>query len=278
MKRFIICLAILFFMICLAGYQEATRIPVVRRAHLTFESWPQGSPPLRLLLMSDAHVQGPDMPPERLARIVRIAEALRPDLVVIAGDFLGHKSLATRNYTISEAVRPFADLHAPMGTYAVLGNNDRTDGPVAVRRALTEAGIKVLENDAVEIGPIALGGFRTRFGRTLRRLRSLPGTRILVAHSPDAFATLPSDIPLMLAGHTHCGQIVLPVVGALSTGSRFGDRYRCGLIREKGKLLVVTGGLGTSRLPIRIGAPPDIWLLEISGRGSGTQRPRPAIG
>jgi predicted MPP superfamily phosphohydrolase len=67
----------------------------------------------------------------------------------------------------------------------------------------------------------------------------------------------------MLAGHTHCSQIRLPLVGALSTMSRYGDRYACGLIRERGKTLIVGAGLGTSLLPLRIGAPPEMWLVEL---------------
>jgi len=71
----------------------------------------------------------------------------------------------------------------------------------------------------------------------------------------------------MLAGHTHCGQIRLPFVGAVSTMSRYGQRYACGLIRENGRTLIVTAGLGTSGLPLRLGAAPDLWLIWLGPGG-----------
>ena len=70
-------------------------------------------------------------------------------------------------------------------------------------------------------------------------------------------------VPLLLAGHTHCGQIVLPLIGAVSHVSRYRDRYLCGLKREDGKTIVVGAGLGTSILPLRLGAVPDMWLLTL---------------
>lgn len=67
----------------------------------------------------------------------------------------------------------------------------------------------------------------------------------------------------MLAGHTHCGQVALPLIGPLSTMSRYGRRYACGVVREGARTLVVTAGLGTSGIPLRLGAVPDMWLVEI---------------
>ncbi|MBO9621801.1 MAG: hypothetical protein J7500_03725 [Sphingomonas sp.] len=74
---------------------------------------------------------------------------------------------------------------------------------------------------------------------------------------------LPARFGLVLAGHTHCGQIVLPLVGALASASRFGERYRCGIVREPGRITIVTSGLGASVLPLRYGAPPDWWMLTL---------------
>jgi uncharacterized protein len=244
------------------GYNQATRDPIVRNATLTVPSLPSGAGPLRIVLLADMHVQGPDMPPTRLRRIVGTANALRPDLVLLAGDFTGSNLVASRAYDEAAAIAPLAELRARLGVFAVLGNNDRAE-PSSAMAALKAGGINLLEGEAVQLGPIALGGMRTRYGSTIRRLLALPGTRIVLSHSPDGFADLPSGVDLMLAGHTHCGQFVLPVVGALATGSKFGDRYRCGIIRENGRTLVVTAGLGTSNIPVRLGAPPDIWLIEL---------------
>lgn len=251
------------------AYATAVSTPVVRNARLAVAGWPSGVPPMRLLLLSDIHVGGPDMPPARVARIVEQANRLGPDLVLIAGDFITDKRLATRHYSHDEAVAPLAALRPRLATLAVLGNHDHWRDPAAAHRALARAGIRVLDNQAVQVGPIAIGGLDDAFtGRdelpaTLAALRRLRGPRLLLSHSPDPFAEPAPDVFLMLAGHTHRGQVALPLIGPLSTLSKYGRRYACGLVREGGRTLIVTAGLGTSGIPLRLGAVPDMWLVEL---------------
>jgi predicted MPP superfamily phosphohydrolase len=106
-----------------AGYRNATADPVVRRLTVRMPDYPANAPPVRILLFSDVHVHGPDMPPARVARIVDRINALHPDIVVIAGDFVGN-SLVGRDYPVAEAIAPLGRLKATYGMYAVLGNND----------------------------------------------------------------------------------------------------------------------------------------------------------
>jgi hypothetical protein len=119
------------------------------------------------------------------------------------------------------------------------------------------------------VGPVAVGGLdddftdRADLPATLAALRRLAGPRLILSHSPDPFADPAPDVFLMLAGHTHCGQIAPPLIGPLSTMSDHGRRYACGRVREGGRTLVVTAGLGTSGIPLRLGAVPDMWLVEI---------------
>jgi predicted MPP superfamily phosphohydrolase len=221
------------------------------------------------VLISDIHVGGPDMPPERLSRIVEQVNALAPDLVLIAGDLVTDKRLATRHYPMDEAVAPLAALRPRVAKIAVLGNHDHWRDALAAHRALARAGIKVLDNSAVQAGPIAVGGLDDAFSdhadlpATLAALKLLSGPRVILSHSPDPFPELPAGIPLMLAGHTHCGQVSLPLIGPFSTQSEYGRRYACGIVREKGRTLIVTAGLGTSGITLRLGAVPDMWLVEI---------------
>lgn len=209
------------------------------------------------------------MPPERLARIVDQMNALRSDLVLIAGDFSGDRQLSTRWYSYDEALAPLAGLRAPLGTVAVLGNHDHWMDAAAAERALTANGVILLSNDAVRAGPLALGGLDDDFTgkaevtHTVERMRQVGGVPLLLSHSPDPFAELPAGIGLMMAGHTHCGQIVLPLIGAVSYESRHGRRYTCGRIDENGRTMVISAGLGTSVLPFRLGAVPDLWLVEV---------------
>jgi uncharacterized protein len=268
-RRFLLFLLLAGITLTAFMYWTATRDPIVREAQVRLPEWPAGERPVRAVLISDIHVAGPDMPPGRLARIVARIGALRPDLVLIAGDFVGDKDFGTRIYPLAEIVAPLKGLQPRLGTIAVLGNHDHWRNAAEVRQALRAAGIIVLDNDAVQAGPLAVGGVGDEFtahddlDATLRAMRRLRGARLLLSHDPDLFPKLPSDVRLMLAGHTHCGQIRLPLVGALMTESEHGQRYACGRIDENGRSLFVTAGLGTSIVPLRLGASPDLWLLTL---------------
>jgi predicted MPP superfamily phosphohydrolase len=268
-RRFLLLMVALGLTLLGWSYWTAIADPVVREADVALPDWPAGAPPVRALLMSDLHVAGPDMPPERLARIVEQANRLRPDIVFIAGDFISDRRVSTRIYSFAEAVAPPAGLRSRLGTFAVLGNHDHWRDAAEARAALRRIGVRVLDNDAVPIGPLAIGGLDDAFtrhqdlGAMLNAMRALAGARIVLSHSPDPFPALPRDVTFMLAGHTHCGQIRLPLIGAVSTMSAYGDRYACGLIRENGRILIVSAGLGTSILPLRLGAVPDMWLIRL---------------
>jgi hypothetical protein len=280
MRRFLFALLVLGLVLLGYSWWETTSDPVVRRTAVALPGWPAGAPPLRALLLSDLHVGGPDMPPSRLARIVTQANALGPDIVLIAGDFVSDKRSGTRTYSYHEIVAPLKGLRARLGTFAVLGNHDWWRDASDARAALRQAGIVVLDNDAVAVGPLSLGGLddaftgHDRLEPTLAAMRSLPGARLLLSHSPDPFARLPRDVTLMLAGHTHCGQISLPLIGPPATFSDYGRRFACGIVREEGRTLIVSAGLGTSVLPLRFGARPDMWLVDLSGSGE-PQRAQP---
>lgn len=278
-RRFIAALVVLLLVAAVAfvfvGYKNATAAPQVRRLILHVPDYPASAAPVRIALFSDLHVHGPDMPPARLASIVEQINALHPDIDVIAGDFVGDNWIGA-HYPVTQAVAPLGGLKARLGVYAVLGNNDYHVGVARLMRALAGAGVHVLVNEAVGVGPLALGGidgsigiadseWMTRRKQTYAALDRTRGIKVLVAHRPDEFRFSPSWVSILLAGHTHCGQIVLPIVGPLETGSDFGRKYLCGVIRDGPRTLLVTAGLGTSHVPLRIAAPPDIWLVEITG-------------
>lgn len=268
-----VLLALLATALTITGYAylQATAAPVVRRAQIVLPSWPRDARPVTTLLISDIHVAGPDMPPARLARIVAGINALQPDLVLIAGDLISEKRVATRIFSMAEAIAPLGRLRPRLGTIAVLGNHDHWFDPEGAKSALARAGVTLLGNQAVNAGPLVIGGLDDAFtGRddlplTLTRMRELRGAGVVLSHSPDPFPELPRGFGLMLAGHTHCGQIAPWPIGAIMTMSKFGRRYACGIVREDGNALVVSAGLGTSGLPLRLGPPPDMWLLTLTG-------------
>ena len=249
------------------GHLNARADPIVRRAAITLPGWPADARQVTLVLLSDVHVGNSTMDADRLTRIVAQVNALHPDLVLIAGDFASGHDPAGAPAGIAELATPLSGLHPRLGTIATLGNHDEWTGPGLVRRTLEKAGVTVLDNQAVQRGPLAIGGagdMATRHQSVpalLRAMQPLKGARIVVTHSPDLAPGLPADIPLLLAGHTHCGQVVLPLVGPLADVAL--PRYRCGIIREGTRTTLVTAGLGTSVLPLRFGAPPDLWLLTL---------------
>jgi predicted MPP superfamily phosphohydrolase len=251
------------------GYRQATRDPVVRETRISLAGWPAGQAPVRAVLMSDLHVAGPDMPPERLARIVAQVNALAPDIVLIAGDLVSDKFFATRHYDVDAAVAPLKGLRAPLGTLAVLGNHDHWRDTAAFRRAVPATGVTLLTNQAVQRGPLVIGGIDDEItrhadvARAVRAMDALSGPRLVLSHSPDIVPLLPARIALVLAGHTHCGQISLPLIGRISTASRYGERFACGRIEEAGRTIMVTAGLGTSVVPLRYGVPPDLWVVTL---------------
>ncbi len=270
---------ILLLLLGLAGWGYAGSLadPVVRRAVVRVAGWPMGAPPLRVALISDVHVQGPDMPPERVVRIADEVNAAKPDLVLLAGDFVGDRRLSSREYPDPEIAAALGRLRAPLGVHAVLGNHDHWRDGAAMVRALEAAGIRVLRNSAARVGPLMLVGIddldseHADLAAALRAAGTSPGPALVLSHSPDVVPALPARFATVFAGHTHCGQIVLPLWGQLASASRYGERYRCGLIREGGRTIVVGAGWGTSVLPFRFGAPPDWWLVTLEGNGPGAK-------
>jgi len=265
----------LIALICVAliawkAWSDTMGDPVVLRTQVTLPGLPADSEPISAVLISDIHVAGPDMPPSRLARIVEQINALEPDIVFIAGDLVSEKRVATHIYTPEEVVAPLGNLRAPLGVVLTPGNHDHWFDWDGLQAELANHDIRVLQNEAAQIGPLAIGGVDDAFTRrddlslVLDQMRELQGGRLIVTHSPDITPQVPADISLVLAGHTHCGQIDLPLIGASAYMSQYGDRFACGAMVENGRTIIVGAGLGTSLLPVRFGTRAEIWLVELT--------------
>ena len=273
--RWLLLLAFVGAALLAKGYWNATRDPLIRSASVEVGDWPKGQGPVRILLLSDTHVAGPDMPPARLARIVGELNRLKPDLVLIAGDLVSERRSATHIYTPAEVVAPLGGLRAPLGVVVAPGNHDHWFKPDALRGELEKRGIRVLQNEAVKIGPLVVGGVDDDYSghddvsATFAAMDRLgPGVPLLLTHSPDIVPDLPRPVAAVFAGHTHCGQIRFPFIGALTYVSRYGDRFACGDIDDKGQRVFVGAGLGTSLLPLRFNTPPDAWLVTLGPKAA----------
>jgi predicted MPP superfamily phosphohydrolase len=261
------------------GLLEAIRPPVRREMSIGVAQWPAGEPSLRIALLGDIHLGNRAMSSTRLRTIVREVNEARPDLVLIAGDFVvGHTPDSAVNLA-PKLQAPLAGLRARWGAVAVLGNHDYWTSPASVETALTAAGVTVLENRTIRRGPLSIVGIGDRFSghadvrKALATAAPLGGIPVVLTHSPDVVHELPSGFPLVLAGHTHCGQVVLPLFGPVLTRSPFQHwarlydaKLRCGAVWDNGRLVIVTAGLGSGSSPIRVGAPPDWWLVTLRAR------------
>ena len=273
----------LFLLLCLAGAAmmlwmlgNARAMPVVRRLDIALP-FPADVPrrAVTVAWMTDTHLSGPDNSPERMARIVAQVNALKPDLILLGGDYIGEDKGGT-TYDPVESIASFARLRAPLGVLAVLGNHDSTQHWGLSRQRwrvlFGRIGIGLLDNEAVRRGPLAIGGLRDTYtGKadipgTIGAMEFVGGAPLVLSHGPDIFPRLPDRPLLTLVGHTHCGQVALPFVGIVYVPSHYGTRYACGLYHDGAKTMVVSGGIGTSGLPIRMLAPPDIWLVTIRPR------------
>ncbi len=257
------------------GLLNARADPIERTTTVGLPGWPAGAAPIKVALLSDIHIGNIAMDGARLNRIVDQVNAARPDLIVLAGDFVVGQDRSGIDARAARLTGPLIRLRAPLGAFAVLGNHDYWTDAQRVRAALTDAGVTVLDNESVQRGPISLAGISDAFSghddiaASLGSGRGQHGPTIVITHSPDLAPRLPPGIRLVLAGHTHCGQIVLPVIGALPGWSPherrrpYDPRYRCGVIEDPDRTVIVTGGVGSGTLPVRFGAPPDFWLITL---------------
>jgi predicted MPP superfamily phosphohydrolase len=264
-----------------AGYAAA--IEPGRLVTTTYRITPPDwqAPRLRVAAIADLHAGGPNMALEHIRRTIDQTNALAPDVVVLLGDYVATHRFVTERVPYAAWAAEFARLSAPLGVYAILGNHDWWNDVAGVRAAFAKVGIPVLENQAVLLGAgsrrVWLAGLGDQLAHRLgphhfRGVDDLAGTLaqvttdhpvILLAHEPDIFPTVPDRVALTLAGHTHGGQIRIPLLWERIVPSRYGARYAYGHIVEAGRHMVVSGGLGTSFAPIRLGVPPEIVHLEI---------------
>jgi len=247
--------------------------------HVTVESAAWSGPPLRIGVISDTHVAAPHTDVARVRGLVGRMNAERPDVVVLLGDYAGgHEPAAGRTRPeqseILRGVEAFSGLRAPLGVWGVLGNHDSWYDDAAIAAALQRAGVHVLENHARTVkrpgGRFWIGGLADMHSRrepplvgaTLREVTD-DAPVLLLTHWPDPFAQVPPRVALTLAGHTHCGQVNLPVFGRLVHASPASEAWPCGLYDEGGRKLFVTGGVGVSILPVRFRAPPEIVIVTL---------------
>ena len=252
--------------------------------------WSAG-PALRIAAIADIHAARPWIDERRIADIVALANAMKPDLTVLLGDFVCTHPFVSSYVPPGAWAEILSGLKAPLGVFAILGNHDwwsaaipsnPPDGARSVREAIAAARIPLLENHAVRLTKdgrpfwiVGLGdqlAYRrwTRHGHgaddlagSLAQL-SDEAPAILLAHEPFIFGATPDRIALTLSGHTHGGQINFPIVGpVLAPTNGRGRHFIYGLYEDRDKRLIVSGGIGTSYAPIRVLRPPEVLQIDV---------------
>jgi predicted MPP superfamily phosphohydrolase len=245
---------------------------VIHQQTIQIDIWPQQLDGLRIAVLADIHVDNWFINGKKLRRIVAETNQLQPDLIVILGDYMSGDGWV-KHHVDPEVFGPvLRDLHAPLGVYSVLGNHDWWYGGMRVRSGLEKNGIKVLENESAQIDArgtsFRLVGFADLWTRPQRindALAAVPEGQPVIGltHNPDIFPNVPPRVQLLLAGHTHGGQVRFPIIGPVVESSKYGDRWVRGHVIEDNHHLFVTTGIGTSIIPVRFGVTPEIVLLTV---------------
>lgn len=259
-----------------ARYVEPKTLTV---QHETITSAAWTAAPIRIGVISDTHVGGPHVSAARIEKIVARMNAEKPDVVVLLGDYAnGRLSAAERSPAeraeVENGIAAFAKLNAPKGVYAAIGNNDLLYGEAILRADLTKAHVTVLQNEVAPIPGVNAGiaagidEYRSGRGNVAATLAKAPPGSAIIAlmHYPDSFADMPPNVALSLAGHSHCGQVGLPFATKFLNASNGSGTWRCHYYNTDGKNFYVSGGIGTSVLPMRLFAPPEINIITLSGK------------
>ena len=245
---------------------------------------------LKIVAISDIHGGSNAVDEARLRSIVEIVNAQQADLIVLLGDYVsqtgapganGSRPLKMPVETIAENL---AGMKATYGVFAVLGNHDAWYSDSEVANALNLTNIKVLDREAAVI---ERNGARLRIlgledqlkvrsweeyaadARQILATTEGTGDVLVLTHSPDVAPmitgshSISNDLRLLLAGHTHGGQVWLPILGRPIVPSSYGQKYAAGSVSENGLVIFVTTGIGTSILPFRFLVPPEIAVVTL---------------
>jgi predicted MPP superfamily phosphohydrolase len=257
---------------------------------LNVPQWPQGFT-FTAGLLSDIHLGLAGMTAARLEGIARATQALACDSLFLLGDYADGSVWSNGHQVAPETWGDaISGLHASCGVYGIAGNHDWKRGIHRVRKAFDRARLPLLQNQALRVAKdgraLWIAGLDSQWGRsgfgegtdrhddmgkTLAHVTD-DAPAILLMHEPDIFERVPGRFPVIFSGHTHGGQINLPIIGRpapLMAPHRFipGLIYGHKLSADSKKQMIITSGVGCSNLPVRIGVPPEIVRVTLRGTG-----------
>ena len=243
-------------------YADSYRFAVTHHqralAHLTA--------PLKVAHLSDLHF-GRWVGERTLKQWVDATLAERPDLILLTGDFIDYTTT-----DVAPLLEQLRRLEAPLGVYGVLGNHDYDLGGAfleGLKEGLERSGVTLLVNEGISLrddlflaGTDDLWGGRPDLAQTLAE-RPNDQACLLMIHIPDLLPVVPKDVDLTLCGHTHGGQVKLPLYGAVMTASRYGRRFVEGWFQDP-VTAFVSRGLGFGIMPVRFLSRAEVAVLELT--------------
>lgn len=262
----VVSLTAAFFAIAAA---EARRLRIDRK-ELVSPDLPEEFDGARIVFVADVHA-GPHLGRRRVSALVDAVNELDADVLILGGDYVGGR-LDGAEMFYPQAAR----LRASLGRYAVLGNHDAWEDPGAARRGLKDAGITLLENEAVRVSrngeSIVIAGVEDLYtghpdaqvaGKDLKP----SDFSVLVSHNPDVFGgqlpEMKSIWDLALSGHTHGGQVTFFGTIMPLAPEWLRKRFRSGWSYQSGVPVLVSNGVGTVTAPIRFFAEPEIHVITL---------------
>jgi predicted MPP superfamily phosphohydrolase len=258
--------------LALWGFVIEPRRLLVREVTLTLPNWPASNDGLRVAVLTDLHVGSPHHGMRKLRSIVQRVNDSNADVVIILGDLV-IQGVVGGKFVTPESIADQLNRLLPRGkVFAVLGNHDWWLDASRVRRSLERRGTRVLEDSASALNVrgkqfwlAGISDFWEGAHNVSAALREVPAAAPVIAftHNPDVFPDIPPRVSLTIAGHTHGGQVNLPLIGAPVVPSRYGQRFAYGRVVEGGRHLYVSSGTGTSILPVRFRRPPEIVILTL---------------
>lgn len=229
---------------------------------------PRWDSPLRVAVVADLHAGSPQIDEARIEQIVERVNREQVDLVALLGDYIDPEVVLGEWIEPERIAGRLGRLRSRLGCFAVLGNHDWGHAGARMPAALSANGIRVLENEAVELDGFWIAGVADLMKRDpdlVSTLAPIPDGApiLLLSHNPDLFPKVPERVALTISGHTHGAQVDIPLIRDKVTPSRYGAHYTGGHIVERGRHLYVSDGIGTSRLPVRFRAKPEIPVLDL---------------